>query len=196
MKTASRLNVLLTRPARPAPVRADAARRPDWQDLVCQLLAPLQVQTFVATSGSDAIDLVERHVLHLAVVDAQLPPGNQPAMDAMTVLRLIHRLSRPVPGGTIAGNGAVAEGLGPAESGQARSIPVSGLTGTQNLRQGGFSGGPLVILLVRQTEDRLIREALRQDVFSVLPDPLQVNDLLDVMARALRRCYGEGWPKQ
>ncbi len=194
MNTESRLNVLLTRPAQPGWLRTDASQRPDWQDLVRQLLAPLQVQTFVASNGSDALDLVERHVMHLAVVDAQLPPGNQPAMDAMTVLRLINRLSRPVPRGTIAEHGAAGEALSSEEASQSRSIPVSGLTGARNSRQGGFSGRPLVILLVRQTEDRLIREALRQDVFSVLPDPLQVNDLLDVMARALRRCYGEGWP--
>lgn len=186
--------MLLTRPDQPAWLRTDAAQRPDWQDLVRQLLAPLQVQTFVASNGSDALELVERHVMHLAVVDAQLPPGNQPAMDAMTVLRLINRLSRPVPRGTIADHGATGEALPGEEASQSRSIPVSGLTGARNARQSGFSGRPLVILLVRQTEDRLIREALRQDVFSVLPDPLQVNDLLDVMARALRRCYGEGWP--
>ncbi len=193
MNTASRLNVLLTRPVPPASVRVDSPPPPDWQELVRQLLAPLQVQTFVAASGSDALDLVERHVMHLAVVDAQLPPGNQPAMDAMTVLRLIHRLSRPVPRGTIADHGPASEASG-REHAEPRSIPVSGLTGDRHLRQGAFTGGPLVILLVRRTEDRLIREALRQDVFSVLPDPVRVNDLLDVMARALRRCYGEGWP--
>ena len=218
MNKVSRLNVLLTRPARPAWASTDANARPDWPDLVRQLLAPLQVQTFMASSGSDALALAQRHVMHVAVVDAQLPPGNQPALDPMTVLRLMNRLSRPIsPEQVIAEYrapdrrlstmlDATATEAGPEarpESGRedtaSRQIPVRGLStgfsGEIRPQQAAFTGHPLVILLVRQTEDRVIREALRQDVFSVLPEPLEVNDLLDVMARALQRFYGGGWPQ-
>jgi DNA-binding NarL/FixJ family response regulator len=54
--------------------------------------------------------------------------------------------------------------------------------------------GPLVIVLATQWSDRLLREALRRKVFSVLPEPVDVNELLDTMAKALRRVYGDQWP--
>ncbi|MGC9261319.1 MAG: hypothetical protein ACP5I8_14735 [Phycisphaerae bacterium] len=53
---------------------------------------------------------------------------------------------------------------------------------------------PLVIVLATQWSDRLMREALRRNVFSVLPEPVDINELLDTMAKALRRFYGDQWP--
>ncbi len=60
--------------------------------------------------------------------------------------------------------------------------------------EGPGESAPLVIVLSTQWSDRFMREALRRNVFSVLPEPVDVNELLDTMARALRRFYGDQWP--
>ncbi len=66
----------------------------------------------------------------------------------------------------------------------------------QSVRPADAKGesAPLVIVLSTQLSDRLMREALRRNVFSVLPEPVDVNELLDTLARALRRSYGDQWP--
>ena len=66
----------------------------------------------------------------------------------------------------------------------------------QSVRPADAKGdsAPLVIVLSAQLSDRLMREALRRNVFSVLPQPVDVNELLDTLARALRRFYGNQWP--
>ena len=46
----------------------------------------------------------------------------------------------------------------------------------------------------RRHDDRLLSEALRLDAFSVLDQPVQLEQLLDVLRRLIERHYGGRWP--
>ncbi|HTV47415.1 MAG TPA: hypothetical protein VMG59_03120 [Phycisphaerae bacterium] len=197
MESTSRLNLLLTQPN----VRLSNWGPPDWPGVVAQLLSPMQVRTFVAHNGTEAISLVERYAMHVAVLDARLSDDENSGMDSMTVLRLIHCLQHGTQ------DGRVVDRLEPEQfqaprTGELENDPAGGrripVTGPEKSRDGwnpSRKNPPLVILLAAQRSDRLMREALRQNVFSVLPAPVDLNELLDVMARALQRFYGNHWPQ-
>jgi CheY-like chemotaxis protein len=85
MRHDSRLNLLLTPPPQPKAAAAQVAQ--PWHQTVSRLLVPLGVRTFEANSGTEAMELIERHPIHLAVVDTRLP-----SISGMNVLQLIQRL--------------------------------------------------------------------------------------------------------
>src|SRR4051812_24090798 len=80
----TRLNLLLTPPPRTA---GSAVGGQPWHQTLQHLLIPLGVRTFEATSGSQAMELIEKHPIHLAVVDSRLP-----AISGLNVLQLVQRL--------------------------------------------------------------------------------------------------------
>ena len=53
---------------------------------------------------------------------------------------------------------------------------------------------PPAILLANQVSSHLLNEALGMKVFSVLGKPVEVNVLLDALARLMRRYYLDRWP--
>jgi DNA-binding response OmpR family regulator len=53
---------------------------------------------------------------------------------------------------------------------------------------------PPAILLADRLSNNLLREALTMDVFSVIPKPIDINRLLDSIARVIRRHYESRWP--
>lgn len=53
---------------------------------------------------------------------------------------------------------------------------------------------PAVILLTNHLTNHLLREALGMQVFSVLAKPVDLNVLLDTLARVLRRFHENRWP--
>jgi CheY-like chemotaxis protein len=53
---------------------------------------------------------------------------------------------------------------------------------------------PPAILLARQLSTHLLHEALGLRVFSVLGKPVDFNQLLDALARVMRRHYAGRWP--
>ena len=53
---------------------------------------------------------------------------------------------------------------------------------------------PPAILLTDQLTNHLLREALTMDIFSVIANPVDLNMLLDSIARVLRRHYESRWP--
>jgi CheY-like chemotaxis protein len=55
-------------------------------------------------------------------------------------------------------------------------------------------GAPPSILLAQHLTDHLLHEALGMRVFSVLSKPVDLNMLLDALARVLRRHYRSKWP--
>jgi CheY-like chemotaxis protein len=199
MEQISRLNLLLTQP----PVQRDALGPPDWPQVVSMLLTPLQVRTFVAHDGSEAITLVQRHVMHVAVLDARISDDKNSGMDSMTVLRLIQCLHRGIQDEKLTGrlaperHASDAWRTGEIENDPAlgRRIPVTGPEKSQDGWNQTPGNRPLVILLAAQRSDQLMREALRQNVFCVLPTPVDLNALLDAMARAMKRFYGNHWPQ-
>jgi CheY-like chemotaxis protein len=79
----ARLNLLLTSP----PPGGGYERGQSWRQTVAQLLMPMGVRTFEADSGPAAVELMERHPIHMAVVDTRLP-----AISGLNVLQLMQRL--------------------------------------------------------------------------------------------------------
>jgi len=55
---------------------------------------------------------------------------------------------------------------------------------------------PPAILLADHLTNHLLREALGNHVFSVLSKPVDLNVLLDSLARVLRRYYESRWPQE
>jgi DNA-binding NtrC family response regulator len=53
---------------------------------------------------------------------------------------------------------------------------------------------PPTILVARELNSHLLREALGMQVFSVLSKPVDLNVLLDTLARVLRRYHESRWP--
>ncbi len=53
---------------------------------------------------------------------------------------------------------------------------------------------PPAILLADRLSNNLLREALTMDVFSVIPKPIDVDRLLDSIARVIKRHYESRWP--
>ena len=60
-----------------------------------------------------------------------------------------------------------------------------------NLKQ-----APPSILLANHLTDHLLHEALGMRVFSVLSKPVDLNMLLDALARVLKRRYASRWPPE
>jgi DNA-binding NtrC family response regulator len=54
---------------------------------------------------------------------------------------------------------------------------------------------PPTILVARELNSHLLREALGMQVFSVLRKPVDLNVLLDTLARVLRRYHESRWPE-
>ncbi|MCL2646688.1 MAG: hypothetical protein FWD61_06745 [Phycisphaerales bacterium] len=179
----SRLNLLLTHQEH-APLQGQT-----WYQTLQQLLSPLGVRTFEATSGVQAVDLIERHPIHLAVVDSRLP-----SISGMNVLHLIQKLqdqplSRPAPEtSSFRFEMKVEE---ESEVGRTqRRIEVR-----FDSRPAEAKTGPAVILIAPpQQSQQLLHEALKFNAFSVLSEPVDVNLMLEVMARALRRFHQNQWP--
>lgn len=187
----ARLNLLLTHEAQ----RPSAAQ--PWYQTLSHLLAPLGVRTFEATSGQQAVELIEKLPIHLAVVDSRLP-----AISGMNVLRLIQKLRQQplmLPTGPQAAPGAPPPPVGF----QFRMEVQHSQEGDQRRIEVRFDAspvppkpaGPAVILITPPQQDQqLLQEALKFNAFSVLSEPVDVNLLLETMARALRRFHQNQWP--
>jgi CheY-like chemotaxis protein len=77
-------------------------------------------------------------------------------------------------------------------------VQMPGLGGLQIvklLREQRQQKAPPAILLAEQLSQHLLREALGMHVFSVLSKPVDFNQLLDAMARVVRRHYENRWPQ-
>ena len=55
---------------------------------------------------------------------------------------------------------------------------------------------PTSILLANHLTDHLLHEALGMRVFSVLSKPVDLNMLLDALARVLKKRYASRWPSE
>ena len=61
-------------------------------------------------------------------------------------------------------------------------------------RMNDLAQRPPSILLANHLTNHLLQEALGMQVFSVLSKPVDLNVLLDALARVLRRHYESRWP--
>jgi len=72
---------------------------------------------------------------------------------------------------------------------------MSQLGGLQVIRlMREMQNAPVSILLTNHLTNYLLREALGMQVFSVLSKPVDLNLLLDSLARVLRRFHENKWP--
>ena len=63
-----------------------------WHQTVRGLLEPQGVQTLVARSGREALDLIEQRPVHVAVLDQQMPQ-----LGGLQVIRLMRDLKKDPP---------------------------------------------------------------------------------------------------
>ena len=69
------------------------------------------------------------------------------------------------------------------------------LSGMQIIRRmNDLAQRPPAILLANHLTNHLLQEALGMHVFSVLSKPVDLNVLLDALARVMRRHYESRWP--
>ena len=61
-------------------------------------------------------------------------------------------------------------------------------------RMNDLATRPLAILLANHMTNHLLQEALGMHVFSVLSKPVDLNVLLDALARVMRKHYESRWP--
>lgn len=125
-----------------------------------RLLEPQGVRAIAASTYDQALAVIERDPVHMAVVDLALPGDAQAASDpkrlpaGMKLLQVMNRLdSRP------------------------RAVVV--------VRGRRFDP---------RVDDALLAAALTLDVFSVLDKPIRLEQMLEVLRRALQRYYGGQWP--
>jgi CheY-like chemotaxis protein len=157
-----------------------------WYLHVAKMLGPLGVQTFEATSGSQAIDLIERWPIHLAIVDTRLG-----ANDGLGILRILKKLRDRAGDGNAAAAGEGHE--------KPRRVPVSGEPPQAvpvRVEPAAHRKDvlPTVILVSPVQDQATLQAALWFEAFSVMREPVDTDLLLDLMARALRRFHGDQWP--
>ena len=129
-----------------------------------RLLEPMGIRSVVAGSGEEAADIIRTVTIHVAVVDLTVP------------------LCRPDAGST------------------------------RQTTAGSAPGGPRILQLLRRLEQppptvvvrppqpsvresaRTLIDALREGAFAVLDRPIELETMLEVMRRILRRHYCGQWP--
>ena len=198
----SRLNLLLTHHTEP--LRAPVWNQP-WYQLVSRLLAPMGVQTFEATSSPQAMDLIERYPIHLAIVDTRLT-----ANDGLALLRIIQKIRQRAlvdqQAQTEAGpTGSEISPRRVAVQGESHGLPIpvrfadgqAGDAGTRENRAAKLQAapGPTVILVTPTQDVTVLQAALSCEAFSVMHEPVDLNLLLDLMARAMKRFHDNQWPR-
>ncbi|MEM1011435.1 MAG: hypothetical protein AAGI46_04350 [Planctomycetota bacterium] len=141
-----------------------------WHQTAVGLLGAQGIETLVARTGRDALERLEQAAL-----------GDGPrihvavleqAMADMSALQVLRRLRE-----------RLAEMA--STSGQSSACPTPPpaiLLAQPSAREGGLNSG-------------LMHDALTVSVFSVLPKPVDTNQLLDTLARAMRRHYAGRWPE-
>jgi CheY-like chemotaxis protein len=199
MQADTRLNLLLTPPAGTA---TQAGSQP-WHQTMSRLLLPLGVRTFEANNGTQAMELIEKVPIHLAVVDTRLP-----AISGLSVLQLIQRLRDQGIRAAQVPEASPPKGAGASPGGFRFEMKVEEQHHqgqTQRRIEVRFDSrpaephSPVVILIAPppgggQQDRALLQEALKFNAFSVLAEPVDVNLALEVMARAMKRFHQNQWP--
>ena len=135
-----------------------------WSKLLPRLMKPLGVNSYIVHSGEEAFDLAERTTIHAAVVDLATPRSTVEAEDPAT------NTASGMPGGLW----------------------------ILELFQRLQNSPPVVLVrskaIVERDINRLLRDALRLGAFTVLENPVQMENLLAVFQRLLDRQYDGHWP--
>lgn len=147
---------------------ADAAEA--WHRNATGLLASQGVTTLVVRTGREALALIEGSILGSGPrVHVAVLDQHMPVIGGLQILRRLHRELRDAQ-------------QRPGASTPAAQRPVPAV--------------PPAILLADTLAAATMHEALMVEVFSVLPRPVELNLLLDTLARALKRFYQNKWPQE
>jgi len=76
-----------------------ANEQEDWHHTVRGLLEPQGVQTLVARSGREALDLIETRPIHVAVLDQQMPQ-----LGGLQVIKMMRELRHAPPAAILLAN--------------------------------------------------------------------------------------------
>jgi DNA-binding NtrC family response regulator len=166
-----------------------------WYQTLSQMLSPMGVQTFEATSGPQAVKLIEERPIHLAVVDTRLPD-----IGGMNVLKLIQKIrDRAERPDYLKSQGPEAAGGFRFEMKIEETDPATQKTRRIEVKFDGKAErvpvSPVVFLLTPQPTSQVMQEALKFNAFSVLAEPVDVNLMLEMMARAMKRFHQNQWPQ-
>lgn len=140
-----------------------------WVQQLPRLLQPQGVRAIIAPDVDEAVRVIRQGPVHAVVVDMAVPMARVDESDG--------RVSSDRSPESEAGTGGlkllrVIRRLEPAPP-------------TVVVRGRRFD---------RRHDDRLLSEALRLQAFSVLDQPVQLEQLLEVLRRLIERHYGGRWP--
>lgn len=138
-----------------------------WVDQLPRLLQPQGVRAIIAPDVDEAVRVIRQAPVHAVVVDMGVPMARHEEAD---------------------------------EPGRRHEEADPGTGGLKLLRviRRLEPAPPTVVVRGRRFEgrhdDRLLSEALRLEAFSVLDQPVQLEQLLEVLRRLIERHYGGRWP--
>lgn len=138
-----------------------------WVQQLPRLLQPQGVRAILAPDVDEAVRVIRRGPVHAVVVDMAVPMAREESEERE---RAADSASESSPGGLKLLR--VIRRLEPAPP-------------TVVVRGRRFD---------RRVDDRLLSEALKLEAFSVLDQPVQLEQLLDVLRRLIERHYGGRWP--
>ena len=148
-----------------------------WTAQLPRLLEPQGVTAYVARSGREAIDVAHRVQIHAAVIDWGTPIGQAaPCQTGST--------GDPTPDRLF---GIAGGGLGAA----------AGMWLLELFKR--LPNHPAIVVVLgpavsQRQFDRLMRDALRLGVFSVVNKPVDLEQMLTVFRRVIDRRYRGTWP--
>jgi len=199
----TRLNILLTHRTTDlaGSSRHAFAENQPWYQSLSRLLSPMGVRTFEATTGPAALDLIERHPIHLAVVDTRLQDT-----DGLAVLRVIQKIRERAQAADYwqAPNPPAAEPtpsyrvqvrMDQGPQGKAQRIEVRFETAPQPVAPPSPVWPTVILVTPNRDEPAVLQEALQCNAFSVMSEPVNLELMLDVMARAMKRFHHNLWPQ-
>lgn len=177
LEPGNRLNVLLT------------AGDDIWSQQLPRLLEPQGVRALRVRDVDEAMKVIAAEPIHAAVIDMELPmrrtasPSN-PSQDATPDTN-----PRPTEGSKMNRPGQAPRPQGQVETGGLKLLRV--------IHRLDPTPPAVVVrgrMFDRRIDTRLLSQALRLDVFSVLDQPVQLEQMLEVLRRLLERYYGGLWP--
>lgn len=216
MGVGTRFNLLLTHGRGSGRTeRGDYAQPKPWYETLADVLAPLGVQTYQATTGPTALQVIQDHPIHLAVVDTRI------SADGLGLLRMLESIrqraltadywqSLPTPQKTGATPDASQSFRVQVqwEAGTKANQDVQKMVVRFSARANEASASPpappqpssavwptVILVTPPQQDPAVLKEALKFNAFSVMSDPVDLDLLLDVMARAMRRFHHNLWPQ-
>lgn len=210
MTSDSRLNLLITHVDKPhaGAVAGTLGSTVPWYKTLAHLLAPLGVRTYETSQAERALSLIEAAPIHLAVVDTRLS-----AMEGLDVLRMIQKMreraaaQRPAtpPASPKALGFRVEVKLDQQPTGQRVEVKfVAGAGGSRKpvapptpvpAAPEPEAAWPAVILLTPHRNEAILHQAMALSAFSVVSEPVDLNLMLELMARVLKRFHQNQWPR-